>query len=334
MWADYFLFLLKSITILFVIVIVISVIVRAAKEGHEPSQGKLSITRLNKALEAIRLRMHQETLGKKALKKEMKAVKGRQKKEDKEPAERPNAYTLRFKGDIQASQVDGLRQEVTAIITAAKAGEEVVISIQSPGGAVSGYGLAASQILRLKDAGLKVTACVDQVAASGGYMMACVADRIIAAPFSIVGSIGVLSQVPNIHRFLQRFDVDVDVLTAGKHKAPITFLGENTEEGKRKHVSDLNAIHNRFKELVKLHREELNIDEVSEGDFWLAEDALGLKLIDEIQTSDAYIMALCDNANVFRVQWQPHKSLEQRIKGSTNAVMSAVENRLLKRPLP
>lgn len=334
MWSDYFLFLLKSITVVMAIVIIAGTIIRATKEGHEPSQGKLSITRLNKALEAIRLRMQQETLGKKALKKEVKALKEQHKKEDKSNDDKPNAYTIRFKGDIQASQVDALRQEVTAILTTAKAGEEVVISIESPGGAVPGYGLAASQILRLKEADLKVTACVDQVAASGGYMMACVADRILAAPFSIVGSIGVLSQVPNIHRFLKRFDVDVDVLTAGKHKAPMTLMGENTEEGKQKHVQDLNAIHTRFKELVKLHREELNIDDVSEGDFWLAEDALKLNLVDEISTSDAYIMSLCAQANVYRVQWQPHKSFEQRIKGATSALMSAMENRLMQRPLP
>jgi serine protease SohB len=335
LWSDYFLFLLKTVTFLFAVIVLVSTIVRASKHGSDSSnQGKLVITKLNRALENLSLQMKHETLNKKALKKLLKEKKEEHKKESKTNEESTNAYSLRFKGDIQASQVSLLRQEVTAILSVAKPGEEVVISIESPGGAVSGYGLAASQLLRLKDAGLTLTACVDQVAASGGYMMACVADRIIAAPFSIVGSIGVLSQVPNIHRFLQRFDVDVDVLTAGKHKAPITLMGENTEEGKKKHIQDLNAIHQRFKSLVSSHRTDLNIDDVSEGDFWLAEDALELKLVDEIQTSDSYITSLCDSATVFRVQWVPHKSLEERIKSATGAFHSAIENVLMKRRLP
>jgi serine protease SohB len=335
LWSDYFLFLLKTITFLFAVIVLVSTIVRASKHGSESSnQGKLSVTKLNRVLENVSLQMKHETLNKKALKKLLKTKKEERKKENKASEETTNAYVLSFKGDIQASQVSLLRQEVTAILSVAKPGEEVVVSLESPGGAVSGYGLAASQLLRLKDGGLKITACVDQVAASGGYMMACVADRILAAPFSIVGSIGVLSQVPNIHRFLKRFDVDVDVLTAGKHKAPITLLGENTEEGKKKHVEDLNAIHQRFKSLVSLHRSELNIDEVSEGDFWLAEDAIKLKLVDEIQTSDSYLMKLCESATVFKVQWIPHKSLEERIKTATGAFHSAIENVLLKRKLP
>lgn len=335
MWSDYFLFLLKTLTFLVAAIILLSAVFRASRQGGDGgSQGKLVITKLNKALEAIRVKMRSEILTKKALKKELKELKEQHKKEEKTESERPKAYSIRFKGDIQASQVVNLRQEVTAILTTAKTGEEVIVSIESPGGAVSGYGLAASQLLRLKDAGLKITACVDQVAASGGYMMACVADRIVAAPFSIVGSIGVLSQVPNVHRLLKRFDVDVDVLTAGKHKAPITLLGENTEEGKKKHVDDLNAIHTRFKALVKLHREELDIDEVSEGDFWLAEDALGLKLVDEISTSDAVLTELCEKADVYRVQWQPHKSIEERIKSATAALTSAIESSMFKRRLP
>lgn len=335
MWSDYFLFLLKTITFLIALIVLISVIFQASRHsGDQSSQGKLIITKLNKALEAIKNRMRHEVLTKKEFKKVSKELKAEHKREDKNGNDKKNAYSIRFKGDIQASQVSALRQEVTAILASAQQGEEVVISIESPGGAVSAYGLAASQLLRLKEKGLVLTACVDQVAASGGYMMACVADKIVAAPFSIVGSIGVLSQVPNIHRFLKKHDVDVDVLTAGKHKAPITLLGENTEEGKKKHVEDLNAIHQRFKALVKQHRSEIEIEKVSEGDFWLAEDAISLGLVDEIMTSDAYLMNLCETANVYRVQWQPHKSIEERIKGATASFTSSLENSLFRRLLP
>ncbi len=335
MWSDYFLFLLKTITFLVALVFILTVVLRASKQGGDSSgQGKLVIAKINTTLEQLKLRMQHEVLNKKTFKREAKNAKEKTKKENKNEHERNNAFFIRFKGDMHASQVESLRQEVTAVLSVAKANEEVVISIESPGGAVSGYGLAASQLLRLRNAGLKTTACVDQVAASGGYMMACVTDKIVAAPFSIVGSIGVLSQIPNIHRFLQRFDVDVDVLTAGKHKAPMTLLGENTEEGKRKHVEDLTAIHQRFKGLVSTYRPELNIDEVSEGDFWLAEDALGLKLVDEIQTSDSYLLKLCEEVDVFRVQWMPHKSIEARIKGVTGALFSSIEGFLTKRKLP
>ena len=334
MWPDYFLFLLKAVTVLVVLLILIGALFRASKGGQEAANGKLTITNLNESLAHIRGHMQQQILGKKEFKKAQKALKQTEKSQEKEDHTVPNAYMIRFKGDLQATQVAQLKQEVNAILTVARSGEEVVIVLESPGGAVSAYGLAASQLQRLKDADLRLTACVDQVAASGGYMMACIADRILAAPFSIIGSIGVMTQVPNIHRLLQRFDVDVDVLTAGKHKAPLTLMGENTEEGKQKYLADLEAIHQRFKGLVKSHRGQLDIDSVADGDFWLAEDAKQLQLVDDIQTSDAYLIELCDRASVYRVQWLPHKTLEERIRKATAAAMKTVENRLLSKPLP
>jgi serine protease SohB len=335
LWSDYVLFLLKTLTFLVAAVVLLGVLVRASKVGGEgPNQGKLVIQHLNRAFDDIGLRMRHQMLTKKALKKVLKARKVADKSAEKSDSTAKNAYYLTFKGDIHASQLANLRQEVTAILSIAQPGEEVVIAIESPGGSVTGYGLAASQLVRLTDAGLTLTACVDQVAASGGYMMACVADRILAAPFAIVGSIGVVSQIPNVHRLLKRLDVDVDVLTAGKHKAPLTLLGENTDEGRQKHLLDLGAIHGHFKALVKRHRSGLDIDKVSEGDFWLAEDALKLNLVDEISTSDAYLQRVCAQAEVYKVQWVPHKSLEQRIKGATAALFGAFEGQLRKRWLP
>lgn len=334
MWSEYFIFLLKVITLVIAVGFLLATIIRASKQsGEGSSQGKLLISNINKALENIGLAMQHEIVSKKEFKKISKAKKLEHKKTATND-DKGRVYVIRFKGDIHASQVSALRQEVTAILTVAKSGDEVVVTVESPGGAVSGYGLAASQLLRLKEAGLTLTACVDKVAASGGYMMACVADRIVAAPFAIVGSIGVVSQIPNVHRLLKRMDIDVDVLTAGKNKAPLTMLGENTEEGRKKHIHDLEAIHQRFKSLVKLHREELNIETVSEGDFWLAEDALSLKLVDEIKTSDSYLEKLCHDKEVFRVQWLPHKSLEDRIKSVTGAFYSSIEGIVGKKMLP
>lgn len=338
MWSEYFLFLMKSVTFLIVAGVLIGMLAKLSKAGAGANgKGKLEITHLNKALDAVKNKMQHAVLNKhqlKKLNKEQKAAEKDKQKAEKSVESSSKAYNIRFKGDMQASQVASLRQEITAILTVANSGDEVVVSIESPGGAVSGYGLAATQLMRLKDAGLTVTACVDKVAASGGYMMACVADKIIAAPFSIIGSIGVISQVPNIHRMLKRVDIDVDVITAGKHKAPLTLLGENTDEGREKHKQDLTAIHERFKSLVKLHREQLDIADVSEGDFWLASDALEHQLVDEIGTSDSYLADLASNTEVYRVQWVPHKSVEERIKGASGALMSSFENFLSKIRLP
>lgn len=335
LWSDYFLYLLKTLTFLVAFIIIVGVLIRASKSGTEgPGKGKLTTTHLNKQWDGLKSHMQQALLSKKDLKVLEKAEKADKKQQSKPPQSKEKAFSIVFKGDIQASQVESLRREVTAILAIAEAGQEVVISLESPGGAVSGYGLAASQLIRLKDAGLKLTVCIDKVAASGGYMMACVGDRILAAPFAIVGSIGVLSQVPNLHRFLKRFDVDVDVLTAGKHKAPLTLLGKNTDEGRQKHLEDLNAIHQRFKTLVSSQRDSLDIDAVSEGDFWLAEDAIELNLVDEIKTSDDYLQALAGSKEVYRVSWQPHKSFEQRIKGASSAFFESAEALLKKRWLP
>ena len=105
------------------------------------------------------------------------------------------------------------------------------------------YGLAASQMQRIRDKKLKLTVCVDKVAASGGYMMAVVADKIIAAPFAVLGSIGVLAQVPNFHRLLKKHDVDFEMLTAGKYKRTLTMFGENTDKGREKFQEDIEDTH-------------------------------------------------------------------------------------------
>lgn len=336
MWSDYFLFLLKTLTFLIAFIVMVVVIMRGAKSGGElPGKGRLITVYLNEQWDKLTLALQQQLLDKKAFKALVKQQKNEKKELEKDDlTTRKKAFSIIFKGDMQASQVESLRREVTAILLVAKPGDRVVVNIESPGGAVAGYGLAAAQLSRLKQAELELVACVDKVAASGGYMMACIADKIVAAPFAFIGSIGVLSQVPNVHRLLKRYDVDVDVMTAGKHKAPITFLGENTEDGKKKHIEDLNAIHKRFKGLVSSNRPDVDIEAVAEGDFWLAEDALEHKLVDELMTSDDYLQALGREYEVYRVQWVPHKSLEEKVKGASAALFDSVESAIRKKWLP
>lgn len=335
MWAEYGAFVLKTVTLVLVLVIGLVAVVRASQGsggGSKKSDGRLQIEKLNTRLEATADRVRQVVLSKKAYKAHQKALKAEQKAAGDGAADQ--VWVLRFKGDMQASQVDALRREVTAIVQVAGAGDEVVVVLESPGGAVSGYGLAASQLVRLKEAGLSLTVCVDKVAASGGYMMACIADRILAAPFAVVGSIGVLAQVPNIHRLLQRYEVDVEVLTAGKHKAPMTLMGEKTEAGRQKLLDDLSAIHERFKELVGRYRPQLDLAAVTEGDFWLAEDAVVLGLVDQLETSDSYLVTRAKDCDVVSVTWVPQVGVDQRLKKAFSSSLQGAVDSLSQRYVP
>lgn len=199
-------------------------------------------------------------------------------------------YVLDFQGDIKASAVDRLREEISTIISYANAGDEVILRLESAGGQVHSYGLAAAQLERLKEAGIYLTVCVDKVAASGGYMMACVADKVIATPFAVVGSIGVVSQMPNFHEWLKKHDIDVELFTAGEYKRTVTMFGENSDEDRAKYQSELERIHTLFQQHVKSHRPNLDLNQVATGEFWLGQDAKALHLVDELGTSDAYIL--------------------------------------------
>lgn len=209
-------------------------------------------------------------------------------------------FVLDFKGDIQASAVENLREEITLILATAKAGRDrVVVRLESPGGMVHGYGLAAAQLVRLRDAGFHLTICVDKVAASGGYMMACIANEIISAPFAVVGSIGVVAQVPNFNRLLKEHNVDFELYTAGQYKRTVTMFGENTPEGKAKFEEELQQTHILFKHFVEKYRPQLNVDKVATGEHWYGQDALDLNLVDKLQTSDEYLLALLPQHDVY-----------------------------------
>ncbi|MEB7639755.1 protease SohB [Acinetobacter pittii] len=223
-------------------------------------------------------------------------------------------FVLDFKGDIQASAVENLREEITLILATAKAGRDrIVVRLESPGGMVHGYGLAAAQLVRLRDAGFHVTICVDKVAASGGYMMACIANEIIAAPFAIVGSIGVVAQVPNFNRLLKEHNVDFELYTAGQYKRTVTMFGENTPEGKAKFEEELQQTHVLFKHFVEKYRPQLNVDKVATGEHWYGEDALDLNLVDKLQTSDEYLLALLPQHDVYVINTRKKATLGEKL---------------------
>ncbi len=335
--SEYGLFLAKAVTLVVAVVVIVSVIVSAAQRDRDDHDGELKIQKLNDRYRKLRESMQQKLMSdserkafeknrKKEQKAEKKAEKAKLKAGGQEGDSRPRVYVLDFHGDIKASDTDTLRRAITAVLGVADPDrDEVVIRLESGGGLVHSYGLAAAQLDRVRAKGIKLTACVDKVAASGGYMMACVADRIIASPFAILGSIGVVAQLPNFHRFLQKNDVDFEVLTAGEHKRTMTIFGENTEKGRQKFLEDLEDTHVLFKEYVSERRPDLDIAAVANGDVWFGRRALEVRLIDEIKTSDEYLIDACDRSDVVSVEFQRKRTLPEKLGLATS---SALENTL------
>ncbi|MBN8431902.1 protease SohB [Microbulbifer salipaludis] len=244
---------------------------------------------------------------------------------------RKRLFVVHFDGDIKASALSNLREEITAILQVAQKDDEVVVVLESPGGMVANYGLAASQLARVRSAGVKLTIAVDKVAASGGYMMACVADRILAAPFAMLGSIGVVAQLPNFHRLLQRNDVDFELFTAGEYKRTVTMFGENTAEGKEKFQSDLEEIHTLFQHFVSEYRPQLDIAKVATGEVWFGQRALDLALIDELKTSDEYLTSRAQNADLYQVEYKERQNIAKKIGFATQAGIESALARIFSR---
>ncbi|MBF4521175.1 protease SohB [Acinetobacter towneri] len=223
-------------------------------------------------------------------------------------------YVLDFKGDTAASAVEQLREEITLVLATAKAGRDrVVVRLESPGGMVHGYGLAAAQLVRLRDAGFHLTICVDKVAASGGYMMACIGSEIVSAPFAILGSIGVVAQVPNFNRLLKEKNIDFEMYTAGEYKRTVTMFGENTEAGKAKFEEELQQTHVLFKHFVEKYRPQLNVEKVATGEHWYGQDALELNLIDKLETSDEYLLSLLPQHDIYVIQTRKKPTLGEKL---------------------
>jgi len=284
---------------------------------------------INAKLDELGEMMQSVVLDKKAYKSAAKERKKKD-KEREDDDQRRHVFVLKFEGDIKASQVEQFRDEITAVLTVAKAGDEVVISVESPGGVVHGYGLAAAQILRLRKAGVKVVAAVDKIAASGGYMMACTADKIIAAPFAIIGSIGVVAQVPNFHKVLKKYDVDYEEITSGEFKRTVSVLGEITDKGRAKFREQIEDTHVLFKDFVKQNRPQVEIGNVATGEYWFGVRAKELNLVDDLLTSDEYLLGVREQARIFAVKIEPKKTFSEKLndmvsRAATAAVTSVVE---------
>ena len=328
-------FLAKAITIVVAIAAVVIVIVAASmKQKHD--RGELKLTHISEELQSLRHHLKEELLDKKAFKAYEKQYKAEQKAKEKQTAETPQqkVFVLEFKGGIEASEVASLREEISAVLAIADKDDQVVINLESGGGMVHGYGLAASQLERLRRAGVPFTVCVDKVAASGGYMMACVANHIVAAPFAIVGSIGVVAQLPNFNRLLRKHDIDYEQHTAGEFKRTLTLFGENTDEGRAKFREELEQTHELFKGFVTNFRPQLDVSKVATGEHWFGQQAVDLGLVDEIGTSDDLLMKLADEKQVIKVRYQIRKKITDKLAHSASLMLSECYDRLLQKNRP
>lgn len=345
-FSAYGLFLAKTITFLIAFLVVFGLIVSANLKGSSRKDDQIDIEKINdtytdyedlvnQAVLSDDEKKHQKKQKKEKEKLEKKEAKLLKKKDKAKPVSpqvdssfqgdatlaektegkntKKRVFVLDFDGDIKASETTELRELITAVLTIATKQDEVVVRLESSGGMVHSYGLAASQLSRVTSRDIPLTVCVDKVAASGGYMMACVANKVVCAPFAIIGSIGVVAQIPNFHKLLKKNDIEYETLTAGEYKRTLTMFGENTDKGRQKFVEDLEDTHVLFKDFIREHRPLLDVEEVATGEIWFGRRALDNKLIDVIQTSDEYLYSQRDTADLFEVSIVTKKTLAQKV---------------------
>ena len=313
-------FLLKVITVLLVILIPILMISSSTKHRKETDKGRIIVKNLSDKLEEIGVTLKSAEMDPKAYKSFLKERNKKKKKEIKGKS-KEIVYVLDFKGDIQASAVGKLKQEINAIIASQVKCKEVVVKVESGGGSAYAYGLCAAELKRLVDNKIKLTVCIDKIAASGGYLMSCVATKIVAAPWAIVGSIGVIAQLPNFHRLLKKLDIDIEMHTAGKFKRTLTTLGENTKQGREKFISELEDLHVVFKDFVKENRSKIQVAKVATGEVWQGDKAKKLGLIDEIGTSDDYLLKLASKFKLLEIQYFEKKPFTARIGSAAEVIV-------------
>ncbi len=319
--AEYGLFLLKVMTIVAAIVIVMAA---GAAAGRKATQDHLEVENLNRKYRNLAAALRTAVLKKDERKKQAKAEKKQQKAEDKRES-RPRSFIIDFKGDLKASAVSSLREEVSAILDVATPDDEVIVRLENHGGLVHEHGLAASQLARIRDREIPLVVCVDKVAASGGYLMACVATKVCAAPFAILGSIGVLAQIPNFNRLLDSHGVDFEQITAGKYKRTVTMFGKNTDADRAKLKEELEDVHALFKSAVRRYRPDLDLETIATGEHWYGTRALELGLADELLTSDELLLGRAADRDLYHVSYKIKQPLQKRIMSNIDGALEKVD---------
>ena len=320
--ANYGLFLLKTLTIVVAIIAVIGAAAAAQKRSHHDT---LEVEDLNKKYRGLSDALRKAVSTKEQRKKAAKERKKQEKAEAKDPSTRPRSFVIDFKGDLKASAVASLREEVSAVLDVANGDDEVILRLENHGGMVHEHGLAASQLARIRDREIPLVVCVDKVAASGGYLMACVASQVYAAPFAILGSIGVLAQIPNFNRMLDSHGVEFEEVKAGKFKRTVTMFGKNTDEDRAKTKEDLEDVHALFKDAVAKYRPHLDLDKVATGEHWYGTRALDLGLADELKTSDELLGERAAERDLYRVEFKVHKPLQKRLMAGVDGAIEKID---------
>ncbi len=327
--ADYGLFLLKAITIVAAVVLVIGFAAAAGKKAAQ--QEGLEVESLNKKYRQLAAALKRAVMKKGDWKAVAKAEKARDKADAKSRDKRSRAFVIDFKGDLKASAVPSLREEVSAVLEVATPDDQVVVRLENFGGMVHEHGLAASQLIRIRDKEIPLTVAVDKVAASGGYLMACVASRIVAAPFAILGSIGVIAQMPNFNRMLDNHGIGFEQITAGKYKRTVTIFGKNTDEDRAKLKEELEDVHALFKSAVSKYRPVLDLEKIATGEHWYGARAIELGLVDELKTSDELLAELAKDRDLYRVAYKMKMPLQRRLLSSVDNVLDRIDNRYWRR---
>jgi len=320
---EYGLFLLKVVTVVAGIVVVIGV--AAATSRRASHHEGLEVENLNRKYQSLASELKQAVMSKSDWKAEAKAQKASDKADAKQEKNRPRAYVVDFKGDLKASAVPSLREEISAILDVATEQDQIVLRLENYGGVVHEHGLAASQLVRIRDRNIPLVVCVDKVAASGGYLMACVATRIVAAPFAILGSIGVIAQLPNFNRFMDSHGVDFEQITAGDYKRNVTMFGKNTDEDRAKLKEELEDVHSLFKAAVGEHRPNLDLDKIATGEHWYGTRAVELGLADELKTSDELLANLAGEWDMYRVVYKIKQPLQKRLMANVDSALEKLE---------
>ncbi len=310
--VEYGLFLAKTLTVVVAVLAAAAGVAAISARGRPRREGTLQVRSLDRDYESMAHTVRAAVLPRRELRRTLKGL-ARRRKDEAQRRERARLFVLSFHGDIQASAVRGLREEITAVLLVAEPRDEVLLRLETGGGLVHAYGLAAAQLARLKDAGLRLTVAVDKVAASGGYLMACVADRILAAPFAVVGSIGVVSQLPNFNRLLKKHDIDFEQFTAGEYKRTVTLLGENTDKARAKVREEVEETHRLFKAFVHHHRPDLDVERVATGEHWYGQAAVDLGLVDELRTSDDFLLEARQRAALYAVRYTAPRPMLARL---------------------
>lgn len=321
--VSYLLFLGEAVTVVILLGALLLLLGLMSRRGRPRS--RLKVKDLGRKYDELADTVAAAVLPKAELKTRRKARKEGDKQREA-GARRPQVFVLDFQGDLRASRVAGLREEITAILALATPSDEVVLKLSNPGGAVQDQGLAASQLLRLRHRGVPLTVCVDTVAASGGYMMACTANRIVAAPFAVVGSIGVVSALPNFHRLMDRVGVDWEQFTGGEYKRTVTVFGENTDEERAKVTEQIDETHQLFKAFVAENRPQLDISRVATGEYWYGTKALELNLVDALATSDDYLLAAREHADLHEVSYTIPLSATRRLTEAARAGLARLRS--------